>query len=130
MSGGHFDYQQYRIDDIAEEILDEIRNNEEGYDDYSDGVSYGFGKEGTITEKPEGWQRYPDDIIKEFKEGYRMCKIAKAYVQRIDWLLSGDDGEECFHKSLKEDLEEIELKIKQLEENSWFVGKKREDYID
>ncbi len=128
MSGGHFDYQQYRIDAIAEEIFDEIRKNEEGYDDYSYEESYGFGEKETITEKPEGWQRYPDEIIKKFKEGYRMCRIAKAYVQRIDWLISGDDGEGCFHKRLKEDLAEIELKIKQLEENDWYKGKKRDDF--
>ena len=34
MSGGHFDYQQYRIDTIAKEILDIIRENGDGYEDY------------------------------------------------------------------------------------------------
>ncbi len=76
MSGGHFDYQQYRIDAIAEKIFDEIRNNEEEYDYSSCEESYGFEEKETIIEKPEGWQRYPDDIIKEFKEGYRICNIS------------------------------------------------------
>lgn len=26
-------------------------------------------------------------------------------MQRIDWLIAGDDGEETFHRRLKEDLE-------------------------
>jgi hypothetical protein len=30
--------------------------------------------------------------------------LAKIYAQRVDWFLSGDDGEETFHERLKEDL--------------------------
>ncbi len=127
MSGGHFDYQQYRINTIADEILDEIRKNEEGYEDYPDGVSYGYGENGTIKERPEGWQRYSGETLKEFKEGARLCKLAAAYAQRIDWLISGDDSESCFHKRLEEDIEKIRLEIKQLDENNWNIGKKRED---
>lgn len=39
------------------------------------------------------------------KEGIRKLKEAKIYTQRIDWLLSGDDGEGNFKKRLKQDLE-------------------------
>lgn len=127
MSGGHFDYQQYRINAIADELLDEIRKNEEGYEDYPDEVSYGFGENGTRKEKPENWQRYPDEILREFKECVRLCKLASAYVQRIDWLISGDDSESCFHRRLKEDVEKIELEMKQLDEKNWNIGKKREE---
>ena len=127
MSGGHFDYQQYRIDAIAEEILDVIRENEEGYEHSSGEIFYDYGETDIIREKPDGWQRYSDDTLKEFKEGYRLCKIAAAYAQRIDWLVSGDDGEDTFHERLKEDLEEIELEIKRLDEIKWNIGKKRED---
>lgn len=127
MSGGHFDYQQYRIDAIAEEILDEIRKNEEGYEHFSDEIYYGYGENGAIMEKPEGWRRYSEKTLNEFKEAYRLCKMAAAYTQRIDWLVSADDGEECFHRRLKDDLAVIELKIKQFEENNWYIGKKKED---
>lgn len=34
-------------------------------------------------------------------------KQAEVYAQRIDWLLSGDDGEESFHERLKEDLDKL-----------------------
>lgn len=34
-----------------------------------------------------------------------LCK--EVYVQRIDWLASGDDGEDSFHKRLEADLEKL-----------------------
>ena len=34
--------------------------------------------------------------------------MAAIYAQRIDWLLSGDDGEESFKRRLKEELDELE----------------------
>ena len=37
----------------------------------------------------------------------KILNKAFVYVNRIDWLLSGDDGEETFHKRLKEDLEKL-----------------------
>ena len=88
MSGGHFDYQQYRMNDIATEIENLIKNNE----------------------KEDEWghaNNYSEETIVEFKKGVELLKRAQVYAQRIDWLVSGDDGEECFHRRLKEDLEEL-----------------------
>ena len=92
MSGGRFDYQQYRLHDIAESIEEEISCN---------------------TEKPEYWwgewngQVYTDETIEEFKKAIAYLKIAECYAQRVDWLLSGDDGEESFHKRLKDELSKL-----------------------
>ncbi len=92
MSGGAFDYLQYRIHDIVERIEEEITHN---------------------NEKPEYWwgewkgQVYTDDTIAEFKKGVELLMKAEVYAQRIDWLISGDDGEESFHERLAEDLEEL-----------------------
>jgi hypothetical protein len=36
--------------------------------------------------------------------------MAAIYVQRIDWLMSGDDGEESFMRRLKEELDELDSK--------------------
>jgi hypothetical protein len=38
--------------------------------------------------------------------------MAEIYAQRIDWLLSGDDGEDSFRKRLKEDLERLKQQDK------------------
>lgn len=92
MSGGKFDYQQHRIQDIIDTIQDEIDTN---------------------NEKPEYWwgewkgQVYSDETIAEFKKGIELLKKAYVYAQRIDWLLSGDDGEEDFHKRLNDELKKI-----------------------
>ena len=54
--------------------------------------------------------KYPDDIIAEFKNAIHYLKMAQIYTQRIDWMVSGDDGEDCFRQRLKEDLEEYNNK--------------------
>lgn len=80
MTGGHFDYDQNRISNIVVQIEDLI---------YNDSGSY----------KPE--------TIERFKQAVIALKIAYVFAQRIDWLVSGDDGEEDFHKRLLKDLNEI-----------------------
>lgn len=47
--------------------------------------------------------------IMEFRKGVIYLKLAEIYAQRIDWLVSGDDGEEAFHKRLKEELSETQV---------------------
>ena len=101
MSGGYFDYQQYRITDIADSIQSELD------------------KQGTPKPKDELWDTedyyekhpeelnhftYPIAIQGRMKEGIAILKIASVYAQRIDWFLSGDDGEESFLKRLDEEL--------------------------
>ena len=56
---------------------------------------------------------YSKETLDEFRKGLDILNKAYIYAQRIDWLLSGDDGEESFHKRLKEDLEEYYSKIKE-----------------
>ena len=53
---------------------------------------------------------YSKQTIKEFKKGLSILRRADIYVQRIDWLLSDDDGEESFHKRLKEELDNLKNK--------------------
>lgn len=89
MSGGHFDYAQYRLHDIAEGIKELIEtNNDETVNEWN--------------EKNGGF--YSDKTIAEFKKAVEFLEKAEIYVQRIDWLVSGDDGEETFHNRLQEDL--------------------------
>lgn len=54
---------------------------------------------------------YPDyqpETIAELKNGLTILRAAAVYAQRIEWLLSGDDGEESFLRRLKDDLEKLE----------------------
>ena len=41
------------------------------------------------------------------KEAVNALRIAQEYAQRVDWLLSGDDGEETFLSRLQENLNKI-----------------------
>lgn len=85
MSGGHFDYNQHHIREIADEIERAIAKNPNAEAEY----------------------RFSDKTISQLLKGVKALRVAEAYAQRIDWLLSGDDGEESFYKRLKDDLEEI-----------------------
>ena len=47
---------------------------------------------------------YKEDTIAEFRKAVMLLKQAHIYANRIDYLISGDDGEETFHERLKEEL--------------------------
>jgi hypothetical protein len=108
MSGGAFNYDQYKIGYIVDEIEEVVVKN---------GV-----KKTPEQLKEEGWRdpdwykkypedlfhyKYPDEVIEKMKEGIEILKRAQIYAHRIDWLLSGDDGEESFLRRLEEELNEL-----------------------
>ena len=113
MSGGHFDYQQYRIDDIANSIEDYIYGrsiDEEDREWYiynhwltDDEKEYILKNNHTIPNQYD----FNEDTISELNKGLDILRKAYIYAQRIDWLLSGDDGEESFHKRLKKELDNL-----------------------
>ena len=80
MSGGRFEYKQFVLEDIARQI-EHIRKYES------------------------------DDMSEETKKVMRHAELildtAQEYVQRIDWLVSGDEDEEDLHRLLSEGTERI-----------------------
>ena len=78
MSGGHFDYNQGYISRIADDLEASLKD-----DSFS-----------------------PETLL-EFRKGFNILQKAYVYAQRIDWLMSGDDDEDTFHKRLKHDLGHI-----------------------
>lgn len=81
MSGGHFEYQQYRIEDIAVEIDEMIKSNDDkSLNEW--GQRRGKG--------------YPPEIIEKFRMAAHTLRQAAEMAQRVDWLVSGDDGGDCF----------------------------------
>lgn len=79
MSGGAFDYLQRRYEwtQAIETIEEHIKDNP---------------------------HEFSVETLSEFKIGLDFIKTARIYLERIDYLLSCDDGEESFHRRLKEDL--------------------------
>lgn len=93
MSGGFWDYQNYIIDEVAGSIENKIENN-------------GVKPEYCNDEQWDG-EVYDNKVIEEFKKAYAILTIAGIYAHRIDWLLSGDDGDDSFVRRTKEKLEEL-----------------------
>jgi hypothetical protein len=109
MSGGHFDYKQWHITEIADRVESLIENNgrEKTREELKDEFWHG---DDWYEKYPEDLchYKYPDEVIEKFKEGMEALRVAAVYAQRIDWLISGDDGEESFLKRLKEELGQLE----------------------
>ena len=102
MSGGAFEYNQYKIRQILEVIQHELDKQ-------------GKEKDFSPWEK-EYYEKYPEqrfeeiyreDVQQIFKDGIEALKKAEIYAQRIDWFLSGDDGEDSLVSRLKSDLENL-----------------------
>ena len=115
MSGGFFGYNQYYINDIADSIETYIYGQsleEEDINYFKNYLLDDEEKEYVIKNKhtlPNSY-KYSKETIKEFKKGLAILKKAYVYAQRIDWLLSADDGEESFHERLKEELDNLKIK--------------------
>lgn len=50
---------------------------------------------------------YKEETIRELRKGLDILRQAEVYARRIEWLLSGDDGDESFIKRLHNDLAEL-----------------------
>lgn len=123
MSGGYWEYGQWRIQDIADRLEEYIygRELDDGdIDGYIRDAFWGWNDE--EKRKAEKYVRenhrtlpnqyeYSEETIAEFKKGLEILRRAYVYAQRIDWLLSGDDSEESFHERMKEELNELTDKI-------------------
>ena len=92
MSGGHFQYEQYKLGYIADAIEQLVRDNDRtDHNEWGDPVGHG----------------YEPATIARFNEALKALRVAQVYAQRIDWLVSGDDGEDSFHRRLAEELERL-----------------------
>jgi len=92
MSGGHFNYEQWKIQNIADEVEQLILDNDSEEKD-----EWGYNKGCHFT--PE--------VIEEFKKGLLILRQAYVYAQRIDWLICGDDGEDSFLSRLDRELKQL-----------------------
>jgi hypothetical protein len=88
MSGGHFDYNNFRISEIADVIDELILHN-------------------TTTNDSGYSNNYPEDIIKHFNHVAYMLRIASIYANNIDLLVCSDIGEKTFETRLNDELAEL-----------------------
>jgi hypothetical protein len=89
MSGGHYDYVQFRMDAVAEELAITIRNNN----------------------VPDEWgyaTKFSPETIKVIQDALQAVKRAACYVHHVDLLVSGDTGEDTFHADIVKELAKME----------------------
>ena len=48
-------------------------------------------------------------MLQEISNGLGYLNLAEIYTQRLDWLFSGDDGEDSFFERLEEELNTYEI---------------------
>jgi len=104
MSGGFFCYDQYKIGYMADAIDNLILKN--GKPKRKDDI-YSW------EDKDTTYEEYPPEVIEKFKEAVIALRIAECYANRVDWLVSGDDGDASFFTRLEKDLKEIKEKYTQ-----------------
>ena len=88
MSGGYLDYPYVSINEPIREIESVIENNGDVEEDEFGCTGFNF----------------QETTINTLEEGLRIIKQAQIYLKRIDYLLSGDHGEESFRQALEQDL--------------------------
>jgi len=77
MSGGHFDYGCFRISQFADELEHEIDTN---------------------NSKANGGEEYSQDTIDNLKIAFEVIDLAGRMAKEVEWLYSGDHGEESFNE--------------------------------
>lgn len=85
MSGGHFDYNQYRISDIADQIERDLSRIGKT-NDYGDVIDI------------------PEDIVDKMFEAITVLRKCEKMVHAIDWYMSGDTGDDSFRKEWGENM--------------------------
>jgi len=89
MSGGYFNYDQNKIEQIADDIERVIRDNDsEEKNEWGERIGYGFSPQ----------------VIERFEEAIYTLRQAAEMAQRVDWLLSWDDGEQSFLRRWDEEV--------------------------
>lgn len=130
MSGGHFSYNQWHIDNIADQIEQEVIMSGKPIPERNWG--YSERQEYLETHKQPMNYAFPDSTLRRMEEAVYALKKARIYAQRVDWLLSGDDGEESFERRLKEELAELDSKSKMGENGVMYyvIDRSKDPYED
>ena len=110
MSGGTWSYMQYRLDEVLEGIRHELSIADAKYTEdeiKSDPYSFQFIEPGD----PKSVIGGDKEVVEIFKQALEVVAKAQVYIQRCDWFLAGDDGNESLKERLNEELSEIDREI-------------------
>ena len=124
MSGGAFDYQQYHIEEIADDIERTIieAGREIPKKVWENNHWYGS----PIDDSDRTYPTYERKTMDIMKRAVYVLRMAYIYAKRVDWMLSGDDSEESLAKRLEEDLQVLKTKYP----SGKFTFKEKDVYFD
>lgn len=101
MSGGHFDYNCFRISQFADELKrDMLKNKSEN------GLEFAY--------------NFSDETILNLKKCHEIIETAGKLAKEIEWLYSGDIGEKLFNETVDPITKEQEIYAE--EENDIYNG--------
>lgn len=92
MSGGHFNYIQVPLREAANDIAQTVTDNDrDDTNKYGDRIG----------------SHYSPAVIEKFKVAAQTARLAAAMIQRVDWLICGDNGEDSFLRRWDEELAKL-----------------------
>ena len=124
MSGGAFDYQQRYIEEIADDIEQEIIEAGRKIPQEVWEKNHWYG--GSYDDSDRTYPTYERKTIDIMRRAVYVLRMAYIYAKRVDWMLSGDDGEESLAKRLEEDLQALKAKYP----SGKFTFKEKDVYFD
>ena len=124
MSGGAFEYQQFHIEEIADSIEKEIieAGREIPKEIWAKNHWYGS----SFDDSDRTYPTYERKTIDIMKRAVYVLRMAYIYAKRIDWMLSGDDGEDTLVERLQEELQALKAKYPSCK----FTFKEKDVYFD
>ena len=131
MSGGAFDYQQYHIEEIADDIERTIIEAGRVIPDEIWVKNHWYGS--SFDDSNRTYPTYERKTIDIMKRAVYILRMAYIYAKRVDWMLSGDDGEESLAIRLEEELQDLKTKYPggkfTFKEKDVYFDKERERYM-
>lgn len=111
MSGGTFQINSWQLEDVIEKIERVINLNKREMPliVLDRELSWVTDLKKYLEKYPEEklYYNYSDETINRFKEAVSVIKQAKIYIQRLDYLLASDDGEDSFIERLDKELKQL-----------------------
>ncbi len=107
MSGGTFNYDQWHIQQIADQIEQTIIEAGRRITQTSDDNEY---RRYSFEEMDEYYPKFNSKTLGIMKRAVYVLRMAYIYAQRVDWLLAGDDGEDNLEERLQMELSELKAK--------------------
>jgi len=94
MSGGFFDYNCFKISQFADELEHEIDTNDDtSLDEFGGTIGNG----------------YSEVTLNQLKEAHEIIELAGKLAREVEWLYSGDHGEESFRRVAKTKMGNLKL---------------------